>query len=379
MEDVIVKKFLLLLICLLTLALYACAKQQPASPEAEPDTEESALLGADEPSLDSALPEMEEEETEPKEFEETEEAPPDDNYTLQVGDTAISVTRVHPGEEGYKTYWKFSFHRSEEAFVEYTLPNGNKIIQEEDDLSIYLLTDAGEKVLLVQGDKGIDDYDAAGNIVYGTNIHDARVFQMIDDRRFIYFIHGWETTCCCGLYDLAMMQDYRLSSCCGDHDSVEFQDDPLVAAGQNPLTVYDNSLFSIGNALYVGYNGEFNLSKTDLTTFQTEKLLPDIPIELLLNMWDCAISPDGKYFAILGSEISWNFSPINIAFSIHIFSLEDESLLCVLPLTGINHIDFDSPTQLRAFEYDSTNSTDHPNKVVFIDINSDNDMEVISS
>jgi hypothetical protein len=221
----------------------------------------------------------------------------------------IEVYYFRQEDEEYEKYREFALHGAEKR-ERYVLSNGNKLIQDDDECRIYLLTASGEKILLIEGNPDVGEHTLLPVIC-----------EILDDNRFIYYMLKDEGRSHCGLYDLR-----------------DFQDHPFYSAGPGPLLVLDNTLFSMGDAIYENYTG---ISKTDLTTFQTEALLAYIPEEQIETIEYLAISPDGKFFAItLPKDI------------LRIYSLENDNLLCSLPLQNLSCLKFYSPAQLIVYDWE---------------------------
>jgi len=254
----------------------------------------------------------------------------------QIDDVSITVNYLCIKDYEYQKYHDFIF-RVRERYrrpTEYIVSNGNKVIEDGENWGIYLLTNSGEKILLIEGDEDLQVY--ATYTDSGEGYKYPYIYKMIDDYRFIYAVQGWEWTWYCGLYDLRIFENY-----------------PFYSAGQNPILVLENTLFSIGDVLYDRCTiDEFKLSKTDLSTMITEMLLTDIPEDLIWDMTDYSISPDGKYFVILSRVSPGNLITNDTEFTVNLFSLDTGNFLCSYPLFGRSSYEFYSSTQLLLFSWE---------------------------
>jgi len=191
---------------------------------------------------------------------------PSGSTTLPVTSQEINLNSAE--NKKYKDLITEYFNHSSEPQTSFAITEDSSILSKNN--SLFLKTGDTETLLI------------EGNESEGIEWENVRFYEKINDDRFIYYIGGFEWTAGCGVYDIKEMKDYR------------FDD-----VARIPLTVAENHLFSIGNTLYGGYTGIFDLAKTDLTTHKTEKLLTNIPEQKLKKLWNYAMSDDGKIFAMV--------------------------------------------------------------------------------
>ena len=340
--------FPLLFICLLALTLCACSKALDI-PEAMggPYNEEEVLaddagLGLDEEEIEQQEEELEDELDIETTASFVENMQPGEHHSVQTDSVSITITCISAEEADNYSRWDNSNDDSAwqndyeiktgEDYIEYLLSNGNTIIdmrlydydykykregyQTYGDTNIYLLTKEGEKLLLLEGDPLVRD-----------SMEVPHIFQILDDYSFLYIVASYEDIEYSGLYDI---QNY--------------EDHPFEDTGYPELLV-ENTLFTVDSY------GEllFGLTKTDLTTFETNDLLTDIIASS--NTFDGIydISPDGRYFALYHQD-SWNDDIFEYDENyVRICSLESDSLLYSLPIQGIygiRHLYFCSETQI---------------------------------
>ena len=357
------KRLVLILFgCLLALTLCACAKQLvipeiEGVPDNEIDLYTQELSVYEDPIEEDREDEEEVEETSENELTtneydgEIQEMRPGDYYTVKTAYASIKITCISEGEKNNYDRWDNSSEEFTQQYNyeiitgddcdEYLLSNGNTILDmhiiddeyeregyneegynTDGDTNIYLLTKEGEKTLLLKG------YPLAVE-----EVQNPRIYKMLNNSSFIYAIGGWEWTWYSGLYDLQ-----------------SFEDHPFHGTA-SPFLLEGNTLFTID-----AYGELYGLTKTSLITFETENMLSDIIADSSPYSFD--ISPEGKFFVLL-SQDSWNFDTQEYDdCNIKICSLENNNLICSIPLPSIDNAYFYSETQIIAYrESYSENAT----------------------
>jgi len=217
-----------------------------------------------------------------------------------------------------------------------------------DHHSISLLEQNGQTTVLLEGEGTWD------------------IEELLDDHRFFYHITTVEDAAC-GIYDLAARTDHRLTD-----------------AAPDPLLILKNTLFCINNTH--GVDGVFQdviVTRTDLTTYETTRLLPDLaqalPALQEMTYTNYDISPDGKLFAILTEQRDLQSQPeIKLKktdTTVMIYDLETGQEVGRIKRTGtlhsansVSHLLFCAPGEVLLYDYD-LRVLDDPNQSLLWEIN----------
>ncbi len=302
------KKWLLIVLSIgLVISLAGCGEKEEATKTAseETKTEEQSK----EVVLEQQLPEEQTKGEVPKEEVPKEETPKEETPKEEVPkkETPVEPVKAEPKQpvekkdyiddktikpnvitkidlkqqknKGYKD-WVDKILSNKDGTRKSLLSGDNYIV--ERDGSLYLLNQKSKVEKLIIKGKRTNGEDATSNEFY----------KAISDTQFIYIEYGYEWTDFWGIFDIQTMKNY-----------------PMKGASKNPLAVKDNFVYSIGDALYGEYTGDFNLSKTDISHIlsntsgdpasKTTKLLTSVPDSLLEQMCGYSMSPDAKKFVIL--------------------------------------------------------------------------------